>query len=224
MFIAKPEVAMREIEKEYVRKRIGAVLDALKKKKFEAHFFETRAEAKQFILDQIKPGETVGLGGSVTLREDMPVIAEIRKKGNTVYDHWEANDDPKRRIELKRSHRGVDLFISSANAIAADGTIVNLDGGGNRVASLCSGPKRVVIVAGANKLVGSMEEAICRTRNQAAVLRVLKSHFKTPCEVTGVCTDCDSPGRICSALLILMRKPDDIDRYTVVIVNEEMGY
>jgi len=215
---------MQAIEKEWVRKRIGPVLEALTKRKFEALFLETRAEAKQYILDQIKPGETVGLGGSVTLREDMPIIADIRKRGNTVYDHWEADDDPKRRIELKRSHRGVDVFISSANAIAADGTIVNLDGGGNRVASLCSGPKRVIIVAGVNKLVGSMEEAICRTRNRAAVLRVLKSHFKTPCEVTGVCSDCRSAERICSALLILMQKPSDIDQYTVIIVNEAMGY
>ncbi len=215
---------MLEIEKEHIRKRIGPILAALKKKNFEAYFFETKAEARQFLLNQIKPGETVGLGGSVTLREDMPIIPEIRKKGNTVYDHWEADHDPKRRIELKRSHRGVDVFISSANAIAEDGTIVNLDGGGNRVASLCSGPKRVMIIAGVNKLVGSMEEAICRTRNKTAVLRVLRSKFKTPCEVTGVCSDCDSPNRICSALLILMRKPADIDQYTVIIVNEEMGY
>ncbi len=215
---------MQEIEKEYVRKRIGVILDALKTKGFEAFFFETRAEAKQFILGQIKTGETVGIGGSVTLREDMPIIPEIRKKGNQVFDHWEANDDPKRRIELKRSHRGVDVFISSANAIAEDGTIVNLDGGGNRVASLCSGPKRVIVIAGVNKLVGCMEEAVCRTRNKVAILRVMKSHFKTPCEITGVCSDCDSPNRICSALLILMRKPADIDHYTVIIVNEEMGY
>jgi hypothetical protein len=215
---------MQEIDKELIRKRMGSVLEALKKNRFEAHFFETAAEAKRFILDQIQPGETVGIGGSVTLREDLPIIPDIRKKVNQVFDHWEANDDPKRRIELKRSHRGVDVFLSSLNAITMDGTMVNLDGGGNRVASLCSGPKRVIAVAGTNKLVDSVDDAIQRTRNHAAVLRVLRSKFKTPCEVTGVCSDCDSPQRICSALLILFKKPADIDRFTVVLVNEEMGY
>lgn len=215
---------MQEIEKEYVRKKIGSVLDGLKKKKFEAHFFETMEEAKRFILGQIKPGETVGIGGSVTLREEFKIVPEIRKKGNTVYDHWEANDDPVRRMELKRSHRNVDVFLSSINAIAADGTIVNLDGGGNRVASLCSGPKRVIAVAGANKLVDSLDDAIYRTRNRAAALRALRSNYKTPCVATGVCSDCDSPQRICSALLILLKRPADIDQFTVILVNEEMGY
>jgi len=215
---------MQEIDKIYFRKKIPSVLEALQKKKFDPYFFETSGEAKQFILAQIKPGETVGIGGSVTLRENLQIVQEIRKKGNTVYDHWEADDDPQRRIELKRSHRGVDVFLSSTNAIAADGTLVNLDGGGNRVASLCSGPKRVIVIAGANKLVESVDEAIRRTRNRAAVQRVLRSQYKTPCEVTGVCSDCHAPQRICAALLILMQKPADIDQFTVVLVNEEMGY
>lgn len=215
---------MQEIEKIYMRKRIGPLLEALKKRRYEACFFETTEEAKQFVLAQIKPEETVGIGGSVTLRENLQIVPALRQRGNTVYDHWEAAQDPKRFLELKRSHRGVDVFLSSVNAIAGDGTIVNLDGGGNRVASLCSGPKRVFVIAGANKVVENMQEAIDRARNKAAVLRALKSQFKTPCVATGVCSDCDSPQRICAALLILLKKPADIQQFTVILVNEEMGY
>ncbi len=215
---------MQEIEKIYMRKRIGSLMEALKKRKYETAFFETPEEAKQFILAQINPGETVGMGGSVTLRENLQMVPALRQRGNTVYDHWEAIQDPKRFLELKRSHRGVDVFLSSLNAIAIDGTIVNLDGGGNRVASLCSGPKRVFVIAGANKIVDTMDEAIDRTRNKAAILRALKSQFKTPCVATGVCSDCDSPQRICAALLILLKKPADIEQFTVILVNEELGY
>ena len=214
---------MQEIEKEYFRQRAGLLIEALKKKKFEAVFFETAEEAKNFILQQIQPGESVGIGGSITLRENLHIVQEIRKRGNPVYDHWEGQNE-QQRIELKRSHRGVDVFLSSTNALAADGTMINLDGGGNRVASLCSGPKRVMVVAGANKLVESLEEGIKRTRNRAAVLRVLKSHFITPCDATAVCSDCSSPQRICSALLILMQKPADIVQFTVILVNDDMGY
>ncbi len=215
---------MQEIEKVLIRKRSGHILAALKRRKYEAYFFETAEEAKQFLLARIKPDETVGIGGSVTLREDLRIVPELRKKGNTVYDHWEADKDPQRYYELKRRHRGVDVFLSSLNAITADGTIVNMDGGGNRVASLCSGPKRVYVIAGANKIVETTDEAIDRTRNKAAVLRVLRSQFKTPCEVTGFCKDCDSPQRICAALLILLKKPADIEQFTVILVNEELGY
>jgi hypothetical protein len=217
------EEIMQEIDKIYFRQRSVSLLEALRKKKFEAVFFETSQEAKNFILQQIQPGESVGIGGSITLRENLKIVQEIRNRGNTVYDHWEAENE-KRRIELKRSHRGVDVFLSSTNALVADGTLINLDGGGNRVASLCSGPKRVLVVAGANKLVESLDEGIKRTRNRAAVLRVLKSHFQTPCDSTAVCSDCHSPQRICSALLILLQKPADIDQFTVILVNDDMGY
>ena len=139
------------------------------------------------------------------MRENLGIMPAIREKGNTVYDHWEADKDPVRRLELKRVHRGVDLFLSSVNAITYDGTMVNLDGGGNRVASLCSGPKRVIVVAEANKLVDTLDAAIDRTRNRAPVLRVLRSKFKTPCEATGICSDCSSPQGIGAALLILLR-------------------
>jgi hypothetical protein len=214
---------MQEFDKIYFRQRSGALLEALKKRKFDAAFFETPEEAKKFVLQQIKPEESVGIGGSITLREKLKIVQEIRHRGNLVYDHWEA-DNEERRIELKRRHRSVDVFLSSTNALVSDGTLVNLDGGGNRVASLCSGPKRVIVVAGVNKLVESIDEGIKRTRNRAAVLRVLKSHFRTPCDGTGVCTDCNSPQRICSALLILMQKPADIEQFIVILVNENMGY
>jgi len=169
-------------------------------------------------------GELVGTGGSVTLREDLGLVEVLRNKGNTVVDHWEDEGNYEIRIELKRKHREVDVFLCSANAITEEGIIVNLDGGGNRVASTCSGPKRVILVVGLNKLVKTTDDAISRTRNKAAPINSVRKSLKTPCAETGVCVDCDSPSRICAALLILLKKPMDIDAFTVILVNEEMGY
>ncbi len=215
---------MREAERDYYRKQVPKILDALKKKRYESLFFETAEEAKQFIIDQIKADELVGTGGSVTLREDLGLVKALRNKGNTVVDHWEDEGNYEKRIELKRKHRGVDVFLTSANAITEDGVIVNLDGGGNRVASTCSGPKRVILVAGVNKLVKTTDDAISRTRNKVAPINAVRKSLKTPCAETGVCIDCDSPARICAALLILLKKPGDIDSFTVILVNEDLGY
>jgi len=215
---------MQEIEKDYFRKMVSDILDTLKKKGYDAHFFETPVEAKQFILNQIDQGETVGIGGSVTLREYLKIVEEIRKRGNTVYDHWEAYDDPVRRLELARKHREVDVFLSGINAFTSDGVLVNLDGGGNRVASLCSGPKKVIAVTGMNKLVNSLDLAIDRVRNRAAVLNAMRLRVKTPCVETGNCSDCNSSQRICSALLILLQKPKNIRHFVFIMINEEMGY
>ena len=213
---------MQEVEKEFYRKKAQGIVDTLKKKRYEACFFETASEASQYILDYIQAGESVGLGGSLTLRQDLGLKAKLRDKGHTVYDHWEAGD-AQERLELKRAHRGVDVFLSSFNAITTDGLIVNLDGGGNRVASTLSGPKKVILVGGINKITDTLDQALHQTKHVSAVLNAMRLKTKTPCAETGQCSDCNTPGRICNALLILYRKPMDIEQYTVILVNETLG-
>ncbi len=215
---------MIEIEKDRIRKTMKKVLGALKKKGFDPYFFETADEARHFIIERIEPQETVGIGGSTTLREGLGIVEALRKRGNKVCDHWDAYEDPAQRLELKRKQRGMDVFLSSVNAITSEGVLVNLDGGGNRVAGTCCGPKKVIIAAGTNKIVDSLDMAIHRTQHQAAVINAMRLKRKTPCAETGVCSDCDSPERICAALLILLKKPNDINLFTVVLINEEMGY
>ncbi len=214
---------MLETDKERYRKLMPKILESLKKKKFDPYFFETIEEACRFIPAQIQKGETVGIGGSLTLRQNLGVVEALRNQGNTVYDHWDAKDTNE-RIKFKRMQRGTDVFLSSLNAFTCDGTLVNLDGGGNRVGGLCSGPKRVIVVAGTNKLVETLDEAIHRTRHHSAPINAARLKSKVPCVTTGMCSDCDAPARICAALLILFKKPGDIDKFTVVVVNEEMGY
>jgi L-lactate utilization protein LutB len=214
---------MIELEKDRFRKRVPALLEALEKRGFEASFFETADEARNFIQNQIAPKETVGIGGSITIREGLGMADALDEKGITVVDHWTAGT-PEERLELKRKHRSVDVFLSSMNAITNDGMLVNLDGGGNRVASTCSGPKRVIVAAGANKVAESLDSAIDRTRNHASVVNAIRLKRKTPCVETGVCSDCNSPERICAALLILYKKPSDLEKFTVVLINEDMGY
>jgi len=214
---------MIELEKNRFRNRVPKLLEALKKRGFDAHFFETAPEAGEFIVNQISPQETVGIGGSITIRENLGIAEALNAKAVTVFDHSTAGS-AEERIDLKRKQRGVDVFLTSMNAIDSDGLMVNLDGGGNRVAGTCSGPKRVIAAVSANKVAESLDSAIERTRNHAAVLNSMRLNRKTPCVETGVCSDCSSPERICAALLILYKKPSDIDKFTVVLVNEEMGY
>ena len=87
----------------------------------------------------------------------------------------------------------MDVFLTSMNTVTDDGMLVNLDGGGNRVASTCSGAKKVIAAVGANKVTESLESAIDRTRLQAAVVNAIRLKRKTPCVETGVCNDCSSP-------------------------------
>jgi L-lactate utilization protein LutB len=215
---------MEEVEKERFRKSASEIIDSLKKKQYEPYFFEKAEEARNFIQNQIDPQETVGVSGSITLREGLRIVDGLEEKGIVFYDVWDTGGDPARAIELKRKQRGVDVVLSSVNAITRNGIMVYLDGGGNRVASICSGPKKIIVATGVNKIVDSVDLAISRTQQNAAVLNAIRLKRKTPCVETGICSDCSSPERICAALLILYKRPTDIDRFTVVIVNEDLGY
>ena len=138
---------MLEFEKIRHRKQMPKLLSALQKKQYVAHFFETIDEARKFIPTLVKAKETVGVGGSMTIRQNLGLVELLRAQGNSVCDHWDAKNK-KERIELKRKQSGMDVFFSSVNAITCDGIMVNLDGGGNRVGGLCSGPKRAIVVVG----------------------------------------------------------------------------
>jgi LUD domain len=114
-------------------------------------------------------------------------------------------------------------MITSTNALTLDGKLVNLDGLGNRVAGICCGPKKVILVGGMNKVCPDLESAIARVKHHAAPINAIRLSRATPCAETGLCTDCRSPERICNMWSIIeghLLK----DRIHVKLVGEDLGY
>lgn len=209
----------------YMGLKVEKTLEALKKNGFEALYAPTKEEAILKVLDFVAPEAVVGLGGSVTLRElGLPDI--LRSRGHEVADHWEAvrrgatSDEV---LEIRRRQINSDVFITSTNAVTENGELINIDGGGQRVAAMIFGPKRVVVVAGVNKIVGDLKKGIDRVRNVASPMNARRLNRKTPCVVTGVCSDCDSPDRICNATTIIHKKMGNTDT-AIILVGEKLGY
>ena len=59
------------------------------------------------------------------------------------------------------------MFLASTNAVTMDGVLVNIDGTGNRVAAMMFGPKKVILIAGINKLAADEESALRRVKQEA---------------------------------------------------------
>jgi hypothetical protein len=116
-----------------------------------------------------------------------------------------------------------DLFLSSVNAITMDGELVNIDGMGNRVNATNFGPKKVILVAGYNKIVEDVQEAIKRIKNVTAPMNARRLNLEVPCAKLGKCADCNSPNRMCRIVVILEWKPTWTDML-VILVGEELGY
>jgi hypothetical protein len=117
----------------------------------------------------------------------------------------------------------VDLFVTGSNAITVDGTLVNLDMIGNRVGALTFGPRNVIVLAGRNKIVTDLDEAMYRIKNYVAPVNAMRLDKKTPCIKTSYCQDCKSPDRICNTWTIT-EKAFPPKRIKVVLVNEDLGF
>jgi len=113
-----------------------------------------------------------------------------------------------------------------------DGKLVNTDAGGNRVAAMVFGPKKVIIVVGANKIVKDVEEALRRIREVAAPQNVIRiatkhhsaEHLELPCAASGICSDCNHPRRICRYTTIIEGvSSEHRGRIHVLLVGERLG-
>ncbi|MDH5713407.1 MAG: lactate utilization protein [Candidatus Bathyarchaeota archaeon] len=211
---------MRKVKKWYADQKVRRTLAALERNGFQTFFVSTRAEALDKVLSLIPTHANVGIGGSVTLRE-IDLIDALASRGNTVFQHWSQPEENLRAIMMKQLNS--DVFLASSNAVTEDGRLVNIDKAGNRVVAMIFGPRKVILVIGVNKIVKDLEEGILRARNVAAPMNARRRGDKTPCATTGVCTDCETPDRLCRVITIMEKKPSRTD-VAVILVGEELGF
>jgi L-lactate utilization protein LutB len=201
------------------------ILRELSQRGIRAFFAETKDQARRVVLGMIQPGATVMTGGSLTL-DEIGVIASLQT-GAYRYLRGEvrATDDPETRHEKRRHSLLADYFLGGINAIAATGEIVNIDSSGSRIAGYAYGGKRVIMVAGLNKVVPTLSDALERIRVVAAVQEARRVGRKPPCIHDGVCRnyECYPPERQCGKILII-EKENVPGRITVVLVGESLGY
>lgn len=195
-------------------------VDSLRENGFEVVTFETSEEAKEYILSEIEKDQSVGFGGSVTIR-DMGIYDALKERGNEVLWHWYPDDEDKNAVLRKAVT--TDVYMSGINGITQDGRIVNVDGVGNRLAGILFGHDRLFLVAGTNKISRNMDECMTRIHNVSCALNARRLGRKTPCAATGKCTSCSSPDRMCNATLVLERQHMGIPT-TVVLINRKLGY
>lgn len=202
--------------------RIKRTIENLEKNNMEAFYADSIEEARKIATGFLKEGDTVSVGGSMTLFETG--IIDFLKNGKFNYlDRYKEGLTPEEIKEIFRKSFSADVYFASANAITEDGELYNVDGTGNRVAAMLYGPDKVVIVAGVNKIVSDSDAAVERVRNIAAPANAVRLSRKTPCTSIGHCMDCASSDRICNSYTIIGRQPAK-GRIKVVIVGCELGY
>jgi hypothetical protein len=129
-----------------------------------------------------------------------------------------------------------DVYLTSTNALTLDGKLVSLDGRGNRVAAMLFGPKKVVLVTGANKIVKDLDEAMLRMETAAPlngrrhqIKHGSDKYEKFPCIAAGRCSHCKTNSRMCRKWVIIDGQSLDVmapeeSGISVIIVGESLGF
>ena len=179
---------------------------------FRTAYFPTADEAAAYLDGRIN-GKTVAFGGSMTLKS-MELYPKLSSHNQVVW-HWEGG-------ALKDAVL-TDVYITSANALAETGEIVNIDGNGNRVSSTLYGHQKVYFLVGVNKIAPDFEAALWRARNVAGPHRAQQLGKKTPCAVKADrCYDCKSPDRVCNAMVTLWGPMTGMET-EILLVDEDLG-
>ncbi len=197
------------------------IIKELESRNMEGYYAESGEEALKLALDMIPEGSSISWGGSVSIKE-IGLQQAVCQGNYKIYDR-DATNTPEERRQVMIDAYGCDYFITSTNAITSTGELVNVDGMANRVSAIAFGPKNVLMIVGMNKVVKNVEDAISRTRNEAAPVNAQRFGIDTPCVKTGVCFDCKSPDTICCQTLIT-RYSKIKGRIKIILVNEDLGF
>lgn len=212
--------------REFIEKRYSIlgprVAQALKERSFDAYYFDDPSEAAEKIISLIPKNHLVSWGGSMTMTS-LGIQERLANEGYNLLDRSKAAAGEE-QMEVMRRALLCDTYLAGSNAISEDGQLVNIDGNGNRVAAMTFGPKQVIVAAGMNKVVQTLEDAVIRARTIAAPVNVQRfPGLKPPCDETGSCEDCISSDTACS-YIVTTRFCKPQGRIKVVLIGKDLGF
>lgn len=211
---------MTQMEKAYFEKRGQILVKNLRNRHFDAWYCDTKEDALAKVLELIPEGAKIGWGGVLSAQQIG--LFDALRSGN--YDLLDRDlcKTQEEREQMMKDALFADVFLTGANGLSLDGQMVNIDGTGNRVGAIIYGPKKVIVIAGMNKVCDTMEEAVKRAREVAAPLNMMRFMKDTPCAATGKCGDCKAEGCICNQIVIT-RHCRPVGRIKFVLVGEQLG-
>ena len=194
------------------------VIKGLESRNMSGCYAANRQEALEKALELIPRGSTVTMGGCMSAHQ----IGLIRALNEGDYHFIDRDAMEDKRAAMLAAY-DADVFLASPNAMTEDGQLVNIDGNANRVSAIAQGPKKVVFIAGMNKVCDDLDGAMKRARNVAAPINAQRFPIDTPCTRTGACMDCKTPDTICCQFLIT-RYSKHPGRIHVILVDDALGF
>ena len=150
---------------------LAATVTALEEHGFSVEVVDDLDAAREAVLARIPDGSSVMTNTSVTLQE-AGITDAVNDSGH--YDSARAKmaglDFATQLQEMKAIGGQPDYALGSVHAITRDGVLVIASASGSQLASYAWGAANVILVAGAQKLVPTLEAARDRIYSHSLVL------------------------------------------------------
>ncbi len=146
--------------------QLSQAAEAITARGIHVELVDTGAQALEIIKATIPEGATVMTGASLTLQEigfEEMLIAKTHPWVN-FKDTLLAETDFGRQMALRRESTLADYFLGSVQAIAETGELVVASSTGSQIPGYAFSSVNVILVAGIQKIVPTLEDALRRVR------------------------------------------------------------
>ena len=144
---------------------IQRTVESLAARNVEAFLVDSKEAALAKIQELVPEGSEVFVNTSETL-ETIGYTEYMHGNDRYVnlHDQMMAQPDPAAQREFRRKTTTADYFVGSVQAIAETGEIVIASSSGSQIGAYSYGARRVILVAGTQKICPTLTDAEARTR------------------------------------------------------------
>lgn len=196
------------------RETVENTMDAVRERGINCEFVENRGEALSRLKELIPAGAEVMTGASKTLQE-IGFIDLLKSRDHpwkNLKDEILQEKDPSKQNELRKKSVLSDYWLGSVHAIAETGELVVASASGSQLPSYVYTSNNVIWVAGVQKIMPTLEDAIRRVREY--VLPLEDKRMKEE----------GYPGSTIAKLLIFEGEAFSQRKLTLILVNEKLGF
>ncbi len=193
---------------------IEKTVDAVKSRGINVILVDTKEEALEKVKELIPERKSIMNGSSRTLEEIgfIDYLKENTDKWNNLHVPAMMEKDQMKQMQMMKEAQLAEYFLGSVNAIAETGELVAADASGSRIGAYPFAAGKVLLVAGVNKIVPTLNDAMTRIRE-----------YVLPLESERVKRDMGMPGSMVGKMLIFEREMFE-GRTTLILVKEKLGY
>ena len=194
---------------------IQKTVESLKKRNVAAHVVKSREEALAKLQELIPVGSEVMTGSSTTL--DEIGFSKLLNAQDGPYKSYgaavRAENDEAKRNSLRRQAVLVSYFLGSVHAVAESGEIVVASRTGSQLPAYVMTSPHVIWVAGTQKIVPTLNDALDRVR-----------HYVLPLEDQRMKKAMGPQSGSSIGKLVIIENEITAGRLTMIFVKENLGF